>query len=80
MTTMLEKSLSDELLLLLTLSQLPASPEVKDVLQIKMSEAISHLRKNHDIHVRSLQASTTYTATPGHDELSLSVKLSRNRV
>ena len=80
MSSMLEKSLSDELLLLLTLSQLPESPEVKEVLKIKMSEAISHLRKNHDIYVRSLQAFTDNTATPGHDEPSLSVELSRNRV
>jgi len=53
-SSMLEKSLSVELLLLLTLSHCPESPEVKEVLKIKMSEAIYHLRKNHDIHVRSL--------------------------
>ena len=80
MSGMLEKSFSDELLLLLTLSQRPESPEVKDVLKIKMSEAISHLRKNHDIHVRSLQASTAYTSTLGQHKSSLSLELSRNSV
>ena len=79
MSGMLEKSFSDELLLLLTLSRSPESPEVKDVLKIKMSKDISHLRKNHDIHVRSLQASTSHTPTLCHDE-SLTLELSRNSV
>jgi len=43
-----------------------------------MCEAISHLRKNHDILVRSLQASAEYTPTAGHDKSSLSLELSRN--